>query len=61
MYGTPREIFARVEELRAIGLAAPHTVELMDELNRAGMKLPLSAITVEDCADAIYHALGAKE
>ena len=61
MDGTPREIFARVEELREIGLAAPHTVELMDELNRAGMELPLSAITVEECADAIYHALGAKE
>jgi len=53
MDGTPREIFARVEELHAMGLAAPHTVELMDELNRAGMDLPLSAITVEECADAI--------
>ena len=61
MDGTPREIFARVEELREIGLAAPHTVELMEELNRAGLNLPLSAITVEECADAIYQALGTKE
>ena len=53
MDGTPREIFARVEELRSIGLAVPHTVELMEELNRAGMELPLSAISVEECADAI--------
>ena len=58
MDGTSREIFARVAELRSLGLAAPHTVELMDELNRAGMELPLSAITVEECADAICRELG---
>ncbi len=58
MDGTPREIFARVAELRAMGLAAPHTVELMEQLNRQGMALPLSAITVEECADAICDALG---
>ena len=58
MDGTPREIFARVTELRELGLAAPHTVELMDELNRAGMDLPLSAITVEECAGAICRELG---
>jgi len=58
MDGTPREIFARVRELRALGLAAPNTVELMDELNREGMALPLSAISVEECADAICRELG---
>ena len=58
MDGTPREIFARVEELRQLGLAAPHTVELMEELNREGMALPLDAITVEECADAICRELG---
>ena len=61
MDGTPRQVFARVAELKQLGLAAPHTVELMDELNRAGMELPLSAITVEECADAICQALGMKE
>ena len=58
MDGTPKEIFARVDELRQLGLAAPHTVELMDELNREGMALPLDAISVEECADAICRALG---
>ena len=57
MDGTPRDIFARVAQLRDLGLAAPHTVELMDELNRCGMALDLSAITVEECADAIYHKI----
>ena len=57
MDGTPREIFARVEELRAIGLAAPDTVELLDRMNSRGWHLPLEAITVEECADAICRTL----
>ena len=56
MDGTPRQVFARVAELKQLGLAAPHTVELMAELNRNGMLLPLEAITVEECADAICRA-----
>ena len=58
MDGTPREVFARVEELRALGLAAPDTVELLYELNRHGMNLPLDAIEVDECADAICKAFG---
>ena len=58
MDGTPREVFARVGQLRKLGLAAPNTVELMEELNREGMDLPLSAISVEECADAICRELG---
>ena len=58
MDGAPREVFARVEELRALGLAAPDTVELLYELNRHGMNLPLDAIEVDECADAICKAFG---
>ena len=57
MDGTPREIFSRVDELHALGLASPETVELLHDLNEHGMDLPLSAITVEECADAIAAAL----
>ena len=57
MDGTPREVFARVEELRALGLAAPSTVELLYELNQRGCHLPLDAITVDECADAIIKEL----
>ena len=60
MDGTPRAVFARVEELRALGLAAPDTVELMQRLNRQGEHLPLTAITVEECADALYRRFGAE-
>ena len=58
MDGTPRDVFARVEELRALGLAAPSTVELLYELNQRGCHLPLDAITVDECADAIMKELG---
>ena len=58
MDGTPREVFARVEELSALGMAAPSTVELLYELNQRGCHLPLDAITVDECADAIMKELG---
>ena len=57
MDGAPREIFRRVEELHELGLASPETVELLYDLNAHGMDLPLDAITVEECADAIVSAL----
>ena len=56
MDGTPRAVFARVEELRALGLAAPDTVELLYELRSRGIDVPLDAMTVEECADAICRA-----
>ena len=61
MDGTPRQVFARVAELKELGLAAPHTVELLAELNKSGMLLPLEALTVEECADAICRAFAADE
>ena len=61
MDGAPREIFSRVEELQALGLAAPDTVELLRRLNRHGMDLPLPAITVDECARAIFQALHGAE
>ena len=61
MDGAAREIFSRVEELQALGLAAPDTVELLRRLNRHGMDLPLTAITVDECARAIFQALHGAE
>ncbi|WP_312635800.1 energy-coupling factor transporter ATPase [Oscillibacter sp.] len=57
MDGSPREIFARVAELRNLGLTAPDTVDLLDRLRQDGLNLPLDAITVEECADAVAAAL----
>ena len=61
MDGTPRQVFARVAELKTLGLAAPHTVELLAALNEQGMLLDLNAITVEECADVICRAFTGDE
>ena len=55
--GAPREVFQRVEELKAVGLTVPETVELCWELRREGLDLPLSALTDEECAQALYRLL----
>ena len=57
MDGAPAQVFTRVEELRAMGLAAPDTVELLYALRQGGMDVPLDALTVDDCAAAICKAL----
>ena len=57
MDGTPREILVRMEELRAIGLAAPHTVELLHGLREDGFDVPLDALGIQECARAIVEAL----
>ena len=53
--GTPKEVFRQVELLHSIGLAAPETVELCNELNSRGAGLPLDAISPEECAQALYN------
>ena len=57
MDGTPRQVFAQVEALRAMGLTVPDTVDLLDRLRRDGVDVPLDALTVDACADAICAAL----
>ena len=57
MDGTPREVFAQVDELRCMGLTVPDTVDLLDRLKKGGLDVPLDALTVEECADAIAAAL----
>jgi energy-coupling factor transport system ATP-binding protein len=58
MDGAPGEIFSHVEELRAMGLTVPDTVALLYGLRQEGLDVPLSALSVEDCADAAARALG---
>ena len=55
--GTPADVFSQVELLRSEGLAVPATTDLIFDLRADGMELPLSALTVEDCADAVARAL----
>ncbi len=58
--GTPQQVFAKVELLHDIGLAAPETVELCHELNQYGFDLPLDKLNFEECAQAIYEAFAAR-
>ena len=51
--GTPKEVFAQVELLHNIGLAAPDSVELCWELNKQGFDLPLDNLEPEECAQAL--------
>ncbi len=52
--GTPEKVFAQVEMLHRIGLAAPESVELCWLLNRQGHSLPLDALEPQQCAQALY-------
>ena len=53
--GTPREVFPQVELMRSNGLDVPATVGLLYELKRLDLPLPLDALTVEECAEALYQ------
>ncbi|MDE6931777.1 MAG: energy-coupling factor transporter ATPase [Oscillospiraceae bacterium] len=57
MDGAPKEVLVRVEELRAIGLAAPHTVELLHGLRQDGFDVSLDALGIQECAGAIAESL----
>ncbi|MBR3560775.1 MAG: energy-coupling factor transporter ATPase [Oscillospiraceae bacterium] len=57
MDGTPKAVFSRAEELKALGLTVPDTVALLRELKAGGMDVPVDALTVEECADAILNAM----
>ena len=53
---TPQNVFSQVELLRGVGLTVPETTELMYELNQEGWNLPLDALSVNACAQAIFSA-----
>ena len=49
----PGEVFSQVELLRGVGLGVPDTTALLYELRKCGYDLPLDALSVEECAQAI--------
>ena len=57
MDGAPREILPQMAELRALGLDAPPTVELLHGLKEDGFGVPLDALDIQECAEAICRAL----
>ena len=61
MDGAPHDVFAQVDRLHELGLAAPDTVELLHLLREAGVDVPLTGLTVDECADTICRAFGGAE
>ena len=61
MDGAPHDVFAQVDRLHELGLAAPDTVELLYCLRKAGVDVPLTGLTVDECADTICRAFGGAE
>ena len=59
--GRPVEVFHHYKELEEIGLAAPQTTYLMQELKKQGADVNTDAITVEEAADAIEAWLKASK
>ncbi len=55
--GTPAEVFAQVELLHRIKLAAPEAVELCWTLNQCGFDLPLDKLNCDECAQVLYNAV----
>ena len=59
--GRPVEVFHHYKELEEIGLAAPQTIYLMQELKKRGADVNTDATTVEEAADAIEAWLKASK
>ena len=55
MDGTPREVFARSEELSAIGLAVPKPLEIARTLRQNGIPID-DVLTADELAQAFYNA-----
>jgi len=55
--GSPKEVFMNIDLLRSVGLDVPDTSRLLRELSIEGMNLPLNALSIEECADAVSTAL----
>jgi len=53
MDGTPREIFSRVDELKAHRLDVPQMTLLADELRKSGLPIPKGILTRDELVEAI--------
>lgn len=58
MDGTPRDVFARGDELRAIGLDVPQAVLLADRLRERGFDVPQGIYRIEEIKPVIENIVG---
>ena len=57
MDGVPKEVFCRVDELKAIGLDVPQVTEIAHKLRQKGVALPEGVLTIEEMVGAICQQL----
>ena len=57
MEGTPRQVFSRVEEIKALGLDVPPMAELAQALRDKGLPLPEGILTVSDMVKELKNVL----
>ena len=53
----PELVFQNVDGLRSLGLEVPEPVALLYELRQAGVDVPLTALTVDECAVVLKELL----
>jgi len=58
MDGTPREVFARAEELEAVGLDVPQVTKVAMALRRRGVDIDTAVYTVEELKSALLRLKG---
>ncbi|MCD8378985.1 MAG: energy-coupling factor transporter ATPase [Lachnospiraceae bacterium] len=58
MEGTPREVFSRVEELKALHMTLPQATLLADELKKRGVSLPDGILTIRELLAELQKQLG---
>ena len=54
---SPALVFQNVDGLRSLGLEVPEPVALLYELRQAGVDVPLTALTVDECAGVVKELL----
>ena len=53
----PEQVFQNVDGLRSLGLEVPEPVALLYELRQNGVDVPLTALTVDECAGVLKELL----
>lgn len=59
--GTPKEVFAKADEIEKMGLAAPQISYVLKELNKKGYHLPNDVYTTEEAIQILYDFMKKKQ
>ena len=55
--GAPKDVFTKIDLLQSVGLTAPQTTLLLKALDDDGCALPLDALSVDECAQALLRQI----